>query len=151
MKKIFRINRKQFFIKAILPLILLSILNIILSIVFIFQSMYIQILFQLLSLIFIIVFLPNLIIWRCHDFNNEWKKEKYFTLLILSIKYLLWWIVILGVLLWYIRIWMMSWEFLDLPLLKPILIWISWVSFIILTYLFIRPWTKWKNNFLDNI
>jgi uncharacterized membrane protein YhaH (DUF805 family) len=66
-----RIARRQFFSRLAVPGFILLIPNMVLSFLLLPYIIYVQVFFSLLYLLFIWIFLPKIVIKRCHDFNSE--------------------------------------------------------------------------------
>ena len=139
-----RIGRRQFLGRVFVPGIILSIPAIILTALFPSYSIYIQIVYSLYWLLCIWILLPKVIIKRCHDFNSEWIIEKNLLLWIYSIYTIIWIIIYLSI--------------AHINTISPAWMWLLWqwyeylgfASFLIIIYLCVKPWTKWKNNYWDD-
>jgi hypothetical protein len=85
--------------------------------------------------------MPNLIIKRCHDFNDNWiiTKKIFFILFIVFV-------ILVLLLITYIFTENLKLYDIFLPILNTFKIIIT----IFYLYLWLRPWTKWPNEYWDD-
>ncbi len=144
-----RISWRQWFNRSGVPWLLLIIPIIILTpvlakILIIFNPflvLLIPIFIYIAYWILIIKFIPNLIIKRCHDFNNNGILAKKIFFVLFST-----YVILVLLLITYIfTLNLTIYEIIN-PIINPLKI----IIVIFYLYLLLRPWNKWPNNYWDD-